>query len=183
MAHPLTQQLRKDCFAWNTKATEAFNQLKHAMMTVPVLRLPDFSRQFVIEADASGVGVGAVLMQDGHPIAYFSHALSPLHRSKAVYERELMAIVMAVQKWRPYLLGRKFLVRTDQSSLKFILEQRLVAGEYQKLMTKFMGYDFDISYKPGIENKVADALSRIPNTVEFAAVSVLGGLNTGLIVD
>lgn len=94
-----------------------------------------------------------------------------------------MTIVMVVQKWRLYLLGQRFFVHTNQSSLKFILEQRLVVGDYQRLMTKLMGYDFDIVCKLDMENKVANALSRIPNVVEFAVVSLLGGLNSGLILD
>lgn len=68
------------------------------MTLVPVFRPPDFSTEFIIEIDASRVGIGTILMQDGHPIALFSHVLSPLHRNKVVYERELMAIVMVVQK-------------------------------------------------------------------------------------
>lgn len=82
----------------------------------------------------------AVLVQNKQPIAYYSHTLVVRDRAKPVYERELMAVVMAVQRWRPYLLGRKFLVKTDQRSLKFLLEQRVIQPQYQKWISKLLGY-------------------------------------------
>ena len=113
IAYPLTKQLKKDNFGWTYEVKHAFNQLKHAMTTVPILALPDFDKPFVIETDASGVDVGAVLMQDQCPIAYYNHILPQQNRLKSVYERELMAIFFAIQRWLPYLLGRQFFVRTD----------------------------------------------------------------------
>ncbi|PKU61934.1 putative mitochondrial protein [Dendrobium catenatum] len=161
IAGPLTDQLKKDNFQWGEKAEEAMKTLKKAMTSAPVLALPDFTQQFVVETDASGVGLGAVLMQNHRPIAFFSRILSNRARLKSVYERELMAIVLAIQKWRPYLLGQRFVVRTDQRSLKYLLEQRLVAEEHQRWLAKLLGYEFEIQYKPGVQNKAADALSRV----------------------
>lgn len=83
-----------------------------------------------------------------------------------------MAVVLAVRKWRPYLMGRKFLVRSDQQSLRFLLDQRVIEPEYQKWVSKLLGYEFEIVYKTGASNKAADALSR--KTIS-AECSVMGG--------
>ena len=103
-----------------------------ALTRAPILALPNFCQPFIIENDASGLGLGAVLMQNNRPIAYYSHTLSPRALHKSIYEKELIAIVFTVQKWRPYLLGREFVVHIEQRSLKYLLEQRLVSVEHQK---------------------------------------------------
>ena len=163
----MTQLLKIGGFKWTEETQEAFNRLKQAMMTLPVLALPDSNVSFEIETDASGFGLGAVLIQNQRPIAYYSHTLAVRDRVKPVYERELMAVVMAVQRWHPYLLGKSFLVKTDQRSLKFLLEQRVIQPQYQKWISKLLGYSFEVVYKPGLENKAANALSRVPSSVQL----------------
>ena len=93
------------------------------MTNTPVLKLPDFSKEFVLETDASNVGIGGVLMQDGHPLSYFSKKLGLRFAGASAYIREMRAIVEAVLKWRQYLLGRHFTIRTDHKSLRELLTQ------------------------------------------------------------
>ena len=102
IATPLTRLTKKNNFQWSEEATGAFETLKKAMVTLSVLALLDFQQPFEIETDVSGFRLGAVLSQNKRPIAYFSQKLSETAREKSVYERELMTIVLAVEKWRHF---------------------------------------------------------------------------------
>ncbi|KAL0540733.1 hypothetical protein IC582_020746 [Cucumis melo] len=172
IAAPLTRLTKKNNFHWTAETTVAFEQLKAAMVTLLVLALPDFQQPFELETDASGFGLGAVLSQNKRPIAYFSQKLSKTAKEKSVYERELMAIVLAVEKWRHNLLGHHFVVFTDQKALRYILEQRELIPGIQKWLMKLMGFYFEIFYRAGPENKVADALSRIPIEAQLNVIVV-----------
>jgi len=100
MAKPLTELLKKDrLFVWTSVHASAFQLLKNALSTALVLAMPDFSIPFHIETDASGTGIGAVLLQRGHPLAFISKPLSPKNRGLTVYEKEYLAILMAVDAW------------------------------------------------------------------------------------
>ncbi|KZV44098.1 hypothetical protein F511_10769 [Dorcoceras hygrometricum] len=172
IARPLTDLLKKDSFLWGDAAQTAFEQLKVALSTAPVLCMPDFNQEFTIDCDASGKGVGAVLTQEGRPVAFYSKALSERVLSKSTYEKELMAVVLAIQHWRPYLLGRRFIVMTDHRSLTSLLKQRIATPDQQHWMRKLLGYDFEIRYKAGLQNGAADALSRREEELELKGVSL-----------
>jgi hypothetical protein len=103
LAAPLTALLRKEGFSWTDEATTTFEALKASVTSAPVLALPDFPLPFVVKCDASTHGFGAVLLQNAHPIAFFSRPVAPRHRSLAAYERELIGLVLAIRHWRPYL--------------------------------------------------------------------------------
>ncbi|KAK2446641.1 hypothetical protein QL285_017420 [Trifolium repens] len=139
----------------------AFHALKSAITSAPVLALPNFSRPFVLGTDASNSGIGAVLSQQGHPIACFSKKFGPNVQKQSAYVREFGAITEALAKFRHYLLGHKFIIRTDQQSLKALLDQTLQIPEQQAWLHKFIGFYFTIEYKPGKDNVAADTLSRM----------------------
>lgn len=166
ICRPMHDMLKKQGFQWGPEQTAAFNELKNKMVSSAVLAMPDFNKEFVIEADACGTGIGAVLMQSGRPISFFSKALGPKAAGQSVYEKEAIAIMEAIKKWRHYILEGKLIIRTDQKSLKFMMNQRLVEGIQHKLILKLMEYDYSIEYKPGWENSVVDALSRMPRQQE-----------------
>ena len=94
IAKPLTNLLKKKAFEWSEAATTAFQELKIEMQTTPVLQLPDFNKQFIVETDACDLGIGAVLMQDQHPIAFLSKPLSVTHVQLPIYDKEFLALVM-----------------------------------------------------------------------------------------
>ncbi|KAL2250254.1 UNVERIFIED_CONTAM: Transposon Ty3-I Gag-Pol polyprotein [Sesamum indicum] len=142
ISRPLTALLKKDAFGWNPEADEAFKQLKRVMTTAPVLSMPNFSKPFIVETDASGKGIGVVLMQEGKPIAYL------------------------ITKWKHYLLGNHFIIKTDQRSLKHILDQRVDSMLQQKWVTKLLGLSYEVQYKKGTENRAADALSRMDQVID-----------------
>jgi hypothetical protein len=136
--------------------------------------MSDFSKTFVVECDASSHGFGAVLVQDSHLVAFFSRPVAPRHRALAAYERELIGLVQAIRHWRPYLWGRRFEVKTDHYSLKYLLDQRSSTIPQHHWVGKLLGFDFSVEYKPGHTNAVADALSR-RDTPEEGLVLALSG--------
>lgn len=120
---PLTTLLTNDQFQWTPAADHAFSKLKEALCQAPILGLPDFSLPFVVETDASGMGMGAILSQQNHPIAFFSKTFCSKLLRASTYVREIVAITMAIKKWRQYLLGHHFLILTDHRSLKELMAQ------------------------------------------------------------
>jgi hypothetical protein len=171
IAAPLTQLLKKEGFSWSPDAEAAFFQLKDALTTALVLQLPDFSKDFVVECGASGSGIGVVLHQGKGAVAFFSKPMAPRHRGLAAYEHELIGLVHAVRPWRPYLWGRTFVVRTDHFSLKYLLDQRLATIPQHHWVSKILGFDLSVEYKPGRANIVADALSRHEEDMAICAIS------------
>lgn len=117
ISKPLTTLLKKgEVFLWTATHEAAFTALKQALTSAPVLALPNFQKPFVVETDASEKGIGVVLHQQGHPIAYVSRALGPKNQGLSTYEKECLAILLAVDHWRHYLIQAEFEIRTDQRS-------------------------------------------------------------------
>jgi len=116
--------------------------------------------------------LGPVLSQNGRPIAFMSRTLGVTKQSWSTYAREILAIVIAVRTWRPYIIGRRFTIQTDHQSLRHLLEQRILTPEQQKWMGKLVGYDYEITYRPGKTNSAADALSSVHGSPTLDAIFV-----------
>jgi hypothetical protein len=176
IAKPLTNLLKKGTqFLWTSETKAAFQALKKALISAPVLTLQNFSLPFFVETDASAKGIGAVLQQQGHPIAYVSKALGIKAQGLSTYEKEYLAILMAVEHWHHYLQSSTFIILTDQKSLTHLDDQRLTTPWQHKALTKLMGLNYKIVYKKGVDNKVADALSRVSQALPYdlSAISVV----------
>ena len=158
---PLTVLLWKEQFSWSPSAQTAFDQLKLIMTQALVLATSDFTIPFTIESDASSTAMGTVLLQNSHPIAFFSKPLCPRLQWASTYVRELHAITSSIRKWHHYLLGHSFIILTDHRSLKELMWQVIQTPEQQLYLSKLLGYDYIIQYKYGSSNVIADALSQI----------------------
>lgn len=171
ISRPLINLLKKNNFRWNDESTMAFEQLKTAMSSAPLLTLPNFDEEFTIETDANNQGIGVILSQAERLVAFMSKSLYEKNQTLSTYEKEMSAVVLAVQKWRLYVLGRHLKIKTDHQSLKYLLQQRINTPNQQRWIAKLMGYDFKIIYKKGSKNTVVDALSREFNLSTMSMVN------------
>ncbi|XP_063760148.1 uncharacterized protein LOC134878197 [Eleginops maclovinus] len=153
-------------FLWTNECEEAFQSLKRKLMTAPVLGYPDYSLPFLLQTDASGGGLGAVLaqVQDGaeRVIAYASRGLSPAETRYPAHKLEFLALKWAVtDKFYDHLYGRKFSVQTDNNPLKYVMTSAKLDATGQRWVSRLSAFDFDIQYRRGQSNSNADALSRL----------------------
>jgi hypothetical protein len=152
---------------WGAAELKAFEALKHALTTEPVvLHLPDLSAQFTLHTDASEHGCGGTLLQDGKVVAYCSHKFTPAERKYAVYEQEAMALYLALKKWRCYLEGAPHAVcLTDHKPLQYLLSQTNLNRRQTAWLEYMSRFPIRIQYIRGVDNVVADAISRCPGYV------------------
>ncbi len=155
-------------FLWTAECEEAFQSLKKELISAPVLGYPDYSQPFLLQTDASGMGLGAVLVQvqDGveRVIAYASRGLSPPETRYPAHKLEFLALKWAVtDKFHDHLYGRKFSVLTDNNPLKYVMTSSKLDATGQRWVSQLSTFDFDIQYRRGQDNSNADALSRMSN--------------------
>ncbi|CAI5682831.1 unnamed protein product [Oreochromis niloticus] len=167
-AESLFALTKKDVqFHWDDKCQAAVDFLKHSITSAPVLRFPDFSRPFFIHTDACDAGLGAALMQkdeDGKDVAV-AFASRAMHKSEKPYstpEKECLAVIWALEHFRPYVEGLHVIIYTDHSSLKWLMSRPNPSGRLARWSLRLQDFDFSIIHKPGERNKVPDALSRNP---------------------
>ena len=176
---PLTELLKKGVVRnWNKDCKDAFENLKKAVMEDLVLVLPDATKPFEVQTDASDFALGGVLLQEGHPIAFESHKLSEAERKYTAQEKELLAVIHCLRTWRHYLLGSKFLVKTDNSSVSHFLTQPKLTPKQARWQEFLAEFDFQFEHKAGHTNQVADALSR---KADLAALKVLASLSNSAV--
>ena len=161
IASPLTKLLRKGIkFEWTDKCQTSFEQLKRMLVEAPVLTQPTSGKEYTLYSDASGIGLGCVLMQDEKVVAYVSRQLKPHEQNYPIHDLELAAVVFALKIWRHYLYGEKCRIYTDHKSLKCLLTQKELNLRQRMWLELFKDYDCIIDYHLGKANVVADALSR-----------------------
>ena len=161
----LTKAALPDQIQWTDECQKAFDQLRHSLCDDPVLRPPRYDREFLLQTDASGRGIGAVLAQtddDGteHPIAYYSRKFLPRESRYSATEQEGLAVVDACSHFLPYLLGHPFKVGTDHRALAFLANKDSTNSRLARWMDILRQFTFTIQYRPGTSNSNADALSR-----------------------
>ncbi|CAB0040089.1 unnamed protein product [Trichogramma brassicae] len=164
---PLLKLTKKNApWLWGPEQSEAFESLKRALISSPVLARPDFSKPFKVQSDASAYAIGAVLTQDQddgeHPIVYISRVLNAAERNYSTTERECLAVVWAIKKFRPYLEGYEFTVVTDHAALKSLQMAKEPAGRLARWALELQNWSFKIEHRKGVHMKIPDFLSRMP---------------------
>lgn len=171
IAKPLTSLLKKDVrWNWSTAQQAAFEELKRRFTTAPILAMPDMSRQFIVECDASDFATGAVLSQVGmdglvHPVAFYSKSLNDAERNYEIYDKELLAIVRALDEWRHYLEGASYQIDivSDHKNLLYFSKSRTLTRRQARWSLFLARFYFEIRHRPGRLGGKPDAMSRRPD--------------------
>jgi hypothetical protein len=175
IAKPITELLKKgNKYLWSETCDETFEHLKRLLTTSPVLAQPDTTKPFDVYYDASGMGLGGVLIQEGRVISYSSKQLRRHEEHYPTHDLELAAMVMALQTWRHYLLGSAVHIYTDHKSLKYIFTQPDLNMRQRRWLELIKDYELEVHYHPGKANVVADALSRKAHCNYLLAVCSTG---------
>jgi hypothetical protein len=147
-------------FQWGRAQEESFSTLKDKLTHVPLLQLPNFGKTFELECDASGVGIGGVLMQDGKPVAYFSEKLHGHVLNYSTYDKELYDLVRSLETWHHYLWPKEFVIHSDHKSLKYLRSQNNLNHRHAKWVEFIESFPYIIKHKKGKDNVIADTMSR-----------------------
>jgi len=171
IASPIYDLFRKEVkFQWTQQQQLAFNELKTRLTQAPILRRPDWTQEFILQTDASAMGLGAVLAQKKngaeYVVAYLSRGTRGAEQSYESYKLECLAVIWAVEKFHYYLAGRHFTIQTDHSALTWLLTTSEPKGIYARWIMKLQAYDATITHRPGRTNANADALSRMPRRTQ-----------------
>lgn len=166
LAAPLNQLRKKEVrFEWGPAQEAAFEQLKTAIANPPVLGVPDFNKQFIVQTDASNAGISAVLLQENEgqrqPLAYASRRLTDAELKYSVYECEALAVLFALEKYKFYLEHRVFLLETDNQALSWVLARPRKTGRIARWAVRISAFRFHVKHIRGTENVLADTLSRM----------------------
>ena len=157
---------------WNADCDRAFEILKEALISIPVLKIPDNEKPYELMVDASGIAMGSVLMQkyeDGlHPVSYYSKKFSNAELNYPVHEQELLALFLALKHWQYLLLGNTVTIYTDHRPLRYLKQQSTLSPRQYRWLTYFSDFDVDIIAVPGTKNIVADVLSRYAYNYNYA---------------
>jgi hypothetical protein len=161
IAYPITSLQKKGTkFNWSQKSQDNFNKMKELLTSTPILKVADPYKDFIVCVDASREGLGGVLTQEGHMICYESRKLKEHERNYVTHDLELAAVIHDLKMWRHYIMGRKFLLLTDNSGVKYLFIQPDLNARKARWLALLSEFDFEVRHIKGKENKVAYVLSR-----------------------
>ena len=175
ISYPITSLRGKGKnFKWTQECTTNFQQLKKLLINAPMLKIPNLDKEFVVSTNVCNRGIHGVIMQKGQVICYEFMKLTEHKQNCVTHDLDLETIIHDSNMWRHYILGRRFLLMSDHSGLRYLFDQPNLNTKQARWLATLSDYDFEKGYLKGKENRVADALSRKVQLNHFVAVNLYG---------